>query len=285
MKANGSWTVPFLCAPFPSKNNRFNKSDLQSRLHPIYIFVRRISKVMVDSALFHNGIRSMAGFDCRIHGDVSVCMRAEPDIVIALSVPDEAAAALPQQFPYFLFIFRHYAKATFSRRSTENRTDGRTGRWFRATSSGTASMTRRISSSKDSDSSTRPSISSLVAIQTFPSSSHRKSTTYSNPLSSLILRESIRFPPYGCSMRRALLPASPNLCATQPDRRLIACAPCKRIRRGDSLPFSFSVLIFSRLTQKVKGFPKSAALPEYIPNFSSLSNPFLIDGRFNNIIG
>ena len=84
--------------------------------------------MIVYPALFHDSVRRMTRFDFRIHRYVFIGMRAEPDIVVAFSVTDKPAAVLLQNFPYFLFVLGHYAKATFSRRSTEKRTDGRMGK-------------------------------------------------------------------------------------------------------------------------------------------------------------
>ena len=86
------------------------------------------SKMKVNPALLHDSVRRMTRFNFCIHCDMLVRMRAEPYIMIAFSVPDKTATVLPENIPHFLLEFCHHAKATFSRRLTENRTDGRIGK-------------------------------------------------------------------------------------------------------------------------------------------------------------
>ena len=66
--------------------------------------------MMVDSALFHDGVCCEAGFDFGIDREVRAGDGAVPDIVIALASADELTAVFPQNLPDFLFIFGHYAE-------------------------------------------------------------------------------------------------------------------------------------------------------------------------------
>ena len=66
---------------------------------------------MIDAALLHDGIRRKTRFDLCINGKVRVRDRAVPDIVIALSAPDESAPVLLQDISDFLFVFSHYAES------------------------------------------------------------------------------------------------------------------------------------------------------------------------------
>ena len=86
------------------------------------------SKVIIYSALLHDGIRRMTRFYFHVHGNVFVRDWAIPYIMVAFSMADKAAAVLLKYISHFLFVFGHQAKAILSLRSTENRIEGRTGR-------------------------------------------------------------------------------------------------------------------------------------------------------------
>ena len=63
---------------------------------------------MVDSTLLHNGVGSVAGLYLAVNCDVALGDGAEPDIVIALAVPDKAAGVGGQDIPDCFFVFRHH---------------------------------------------------------------------------------------------------------------------------------------------------------------------------------
>lgn len=134
---------------------------------------------MVNTALLHNGICCMAGFYLCIDGYMAVGDWAVPYIMVAFSTPFKNAAILGKYVSYLLFIFCHY-KTILSWRSDRNDKEmGRPEDLFKESNSGTAMRTRSNKASNEPDSSTRPGISSLVAIQTHASLSQTKFTTYS----------------------------------------------------------------------------------------------------------
>ena len=50
------------------------------------------AKAVVEAALFHNGVGSVAGFDFPIHGEMPPSDRAVPNIMVAFAMPDKSAA-------------------------------------------------------------------------------------------------------------------------------------------------------------------------------------------------
>ena len=50
------------------------------------------AEAVVYSALLHNGVGGVPGFDFPIHGEVLAGKGAVPDVMISLAMPDEGAA-------------------------------------------------------------------------------------------------------------------------------------------------------------------------------------------------
>ena len=78
--------------------------------HGLVVCLGETLKVMVDSALFHDGVCREAGFDFGIDREVRAGDGAVPDIVIALAAADELAAVFPQNLTDFFLIFGDYAE-------------------------------------------------------------------------------------------------------------------------------------------------------------------------------
>ena len=62
---------------------------------------------MVNSALFHDGVCGMTGFNFTVNRDIGVGNRAEPDVVIAFSVTDEPTTVFIENIPNLLFVLSH----------------------------------------------------------------------------------------------------------------------------------------------------------------------------------
>ena len=68
-------------------------------------------KAVVDARIFHDLVCYVAGFNSSINRHAAISCGAVPYIMVALAVADEIATVLDEHFPYFLFVFRHYATA------------------------------------------------------------------------------------------------------------------------------------------------------------------------------
>lgn len=74
------------------------------------------SEVLFDSGLLHDSIGCVAGFDLSVNSDGGICDGAEPDVVVAVSVPDKPAAMFLEFIPDFGFILSHKPLPKFEMR-------------------------------------------------------------------------------------------------------------------------------------------------------------------------
>jgi hypothetical protein len=142
------------------------------RSHPAKGATESLTKAAIQAALLHDGVCSVAGFDLSVYGNIPLCDRAVPNIMVSLPMPDEGAAVPGQLIPNNFLVFSHYVAILSQRSDTIRSWIGVRAEPFSASSSGTANRKRSMSASNDPDSSTRPGTSSLSAIQTQESGSH-----------------------------------------------------------------------------------------------------------------
>ena len=62
---------------------------------------------MIDTALFHDLICSMTGFDLSVHRHIDACNGTMPYIVIALAATQQVAAVRLQNVADLLLVFSH----------------------------------------------------------------------------------------------------------------------------------------------------------------------------------
>ena len=75
---------------------------------------------MIDTALPHNAICGVPGFDFSVNCKILVADRTVPDVMIAFPMAYKRAAVRGQDIPYFLFVLGHYG-ASLSCRVAWNR--------------------------------------------------------------------------------------------------------------------------------------------------------------------
>ena len=129
-------------------------------------------KLMIYSALFHDGICSMPGFYLCINSHMPLGYGAVPNVMLAFASAVKGTPILGKDLTYFLFIFCHYKSILSCRSDLMVREKGCASDEFKDKSSGIAKRVRSTRASYEPDSRTSPGISLLVAIHTAASSSH-----------------------------------------------------------------------------------------------------------------
>lgn len=80
------------------------------------------SKMMIDTALLHDGVCGVTGFDFPVNGKIPIVDGAVPDVVIAFPMAYKRATVGRQDIPHLFLIFRHY-RASLSCRVAWNRSE------------------------------------------------------------------------------------------------------------------------------------------------------------------